>query len=316
MTKAINVVFIFLYLPGEFHMHYKVLTKNVFFKNVLLASTLLILAPNTLLYATETRYVSDFLIVNIKDSFESPYNVVGTVQSDQKLEVLEKSGKYIKVRTENNKEGWISNQYLKSSIPKKVTIAKQKLEIEQLLEKIKLYESQGSTLPIASTKDKDEIKLLKFKLAELSKVHQSLQNDYQSILDNPPNDDELLSKTVKELREKLLLLEKENKKLQLTHQEQPLQQSLNLADNELQKLKLQHTNLLQSSENIGSITEERDALLVNAEATEQFIQTLQAENKDLLNKQRIYWFIAGAIVFTFGLLFGKVGSKKKNRFSY
>ncbi len=297
-------------------MHYKVLTKKTFFKNILLASTLLIITPSTLLYATETRYVSDFLIVNIKDSIEAPYTVVGTVQSDQKLEVLEKKGKYIKIRTEGNKEGWVLNQYLKSSIPKKETIANQKLEIEELLEKIQQYENQGSTLPIANNNDKDEIKLLKFKLAELSKVHQSLQNDYHSILDNPPKDDELLSRTVKEFQEKLVLLEEENKKLQLARQEQPLQQSSNLADKELQKLKLQYTNLLQSSENIGSITEDRDALLESSEKSEQLIQTLQTENKDLLNKQRIYWFLAGAVVFTFGLLFGKIGTKKKNRFSY
>lgn len=297
-------------------MHYKALTKKEFFNNILLTTTLLVLVPNTLLHATETKYVSDFLIVNIKDSFEAPYNVVGTVQSDQKLEVLEKSGRYIKVRTEDNKEGWISSQYLKSSIPKKITIANQKLEIEQLLEKINQHEGQTSTSPLTSTKNKDEIRLLKFKLAELSKVHQSLQNDYQSILDNPPKDNKLLSKTVKELRAKLILLEEENKKSPITHQKQPPQQSSNLADKELQKLKLQYTNLLQSSENISSITEERDALLENSETAKQLVHTLQTENKDLLNKQRIYWFIAGAIVFTFGLLFGKVGTKKKNRFSY
>lgn len=297
-------------------MHFQGLTKRSSLKRFMLVSALFILIPTTSIYATEIKYVSDFLIVNIKDSIEAPFTVVTTVKSDQKLEVLETKGKYLKIRTEDNKEGWISNRYLKSSVPKNVTIAKQKIEIEQLSEKITQYENQGTALPDASTKNKDEIKLLKFKLAELSKVHQSLQKDYQSILDNPPKDDELLAKTVKELRAKLVFLEDENKKLQLNSQQQPVEPSSNLADKELQELKLQYTNLLQSSENIGLITEERDALLLNTEKSEQIIQTLQVENKDLLNKQRIYWFLAGAVVFTFGVLFGKIGSKKKNRFSY
>lgn len=279
-------------------------------------STLLFLLSTSPLYGNEIRYVSDFLIVNIKDSVESPYNIVGTVQSDDKVEVLEKKGRYLKVRTESDVEGWISNQYLKSSVPRKLIIANQKLEISKLSEKLKQYEGQVSALPISSDEKKEEIKLLKFKLAELSKVHQSLQNDYQSLMDNPPKGNELQTNIVTELRNKLVLLEEENRKFKLNSDQHSQSESSDLADKELQKLKLQYTNLLQNSENVGSLTEERDSLLIDNEKFEKLILTLQTKNKALLNKQRLYWFLAGAVVFIFGLLFGKVGSRKKNRFSY
>ncbi len=58
----------------------------------------------------EVRYVSDYLVVNIRDNVEKPFNTVGAVQSDEQVEVLERNGKYLKIRTLDGKEGWIKEQ--------------------------------------------------------------------------------------------------------------------------------------------------------------------------------------------------------------
>ncbi len=78
------------------------------------------------------RYVSDVLVINIKDRLEKPFEVVATVQSDDPVTIIEESGNYLKVATADNKQGWIAKHYLKSELPKAHIINQLKLDLTEL----------------------------------------------------------------------------------------------------------------------------------------------------------------------------------------
>ncbi|MDK9707879.1 MAG: SH3 domain-containing protein [Desulforhopalus sp.] len=82
------------------------------------------------------RYVSDVLVVNIKDRLEKPYEVVATVQSEDPLKIIEESGNYFLVETKDGKQGWLAKQYVKSELPKTIVIQKLKQDLTVLMDRI------------------------------------------------------------------------------------------------------------------------------------------------------------------------------------
>jgi SH3 domain protein len=71
---------------------------------------------------TKTRFVSDFLKINVRDQIEKPSIVVTTVQSDDQVQLLEEKENYWKILTPDGKEGWIAKHYLISDPPKSSVI--------------------------------------------------------------------------------------------------------------------------------------------------------------------------------------------------
>lgn len=100
--------------------------------------------PLTLCQENEnTRYVSDVLLINIKDRLDKPYEVVTVVQSDDPVRIVEESGNYYKIITAEGQQGWIAKQYLKSEPPKS-------LLVKQLNEEILQLKSQLASQPAPS----------------------------------------------------------------------------------------------------------------------------------------------------------------------
>ncbi len=91
------------------------------------------------------RYISDLLVINIKDRLEKPYEVVATVQSDDPVQIVEESGNFLKIVTAEGKQGWIGKHYLKNEIPKTLIINQLKEEVSDLKAQL--------TLPAATTPD-------------------------------------------------------------------------------------------------------------------------------------------------------------------
>jgi uncharacterized protein YgiM (DUF1202 family) len=97
------------------------------------------------------RYISDVLVINIRDRLEKPYEVVATVQSDDPVQVVEESGNYFKIETAEGKQGWIGKHYLKSETPKTLLIKQLKQEVIDL--KVQLTAKPAAT-PDAVVVDK------------------------------------------------------------------------------------------------------------------------------------------------------------------
>ncbi|MFH2065573.1 MAG: TIGR04211 family SH3 domain-containing protein [Pseudomonadota bacterium] len=95
--------------------------------------------------SAETRYVSDILVITMRAEEDKDSGVVQTLRSNTPLEVLEETEEYLKVRTENNQEGWVNKRYITSSIPKPMIIAELGEKINRLelnLEAIKKGKKQ------------------------------------------------------------------------------------------------------------------------------------------------------------------------------
>lgn len=78
------------------------------------------------------RYISDILVINIKDHLEKPYEVVATVRSDDPVKLIEEKGEYFKIETTDGKQGWIAKHFVKSDTPKALLINQLKQEISDL----------------------------------------------------------------------------------------------------------------------------------------------------------------------------------------
>lgn len=89
--------------------------------------------------AAKTRFVTDFLKINIRDRIDKPFIVVTTVQSDDQVQLLEEKDNYWKILTPDGNEGWIAKHYLISDPPKSSVI-------KQLREENKNLKTQISSM--------------------------------------------------------------------------------------------------------------------------------------------------------------------------
>ena len=77
-------------------------------------------------------YISDRLIIYLKDSTEEPSNSVARVQTGDKVEIIGTKEDFHLVKTEDGKEGWILKQYILFSQPKEIKIKTLQSEKENL----------------------------------------------------------------------------------------------------------------------------------------------------------------------------------------
>lgn len=85
----------------------------------------------------ETQYVSDFLVVKIRNSIDPPHRIIERIQTDEAVIVLEKKGKFYLVETEKGNRGWIDKQYLKTDPPKSLVIQDLRSELAALEQNIR-----------------------------------------------------------------------------------------------------------------------------------------------------------------------------------
>jgi len=62
--------------------------------------------------AAEERYVDDQLVITLRSGQGSAYQILRTLRTGTRLELLDEEGEYAKVRTEDGIEGWVRRQYL------------------------------------------------------------------------------------------------------------------------------------------------------------------------------------------------------------
>lgn len=88
----------------------------------------------------ERRYVSDRLIITLRETPNTNGRVLRTLKTDTPVEVLEESGRYLRIRTEAGEEGWVEKQYITPETPKPIIMARLHDEMNRLQEKIKEFE--------------------------------------------------------------------------------------------------------------------------------------------------------------------------------
>lgn len=199
-----------------------------------------------------TLYVSDFLVINLRDRIEPPYSVVSKIRTDEPLTVIQEEGNYYKVQTGDNKIGWISKQFTTEQTPKTIVI-------QRLNEKISQLELQGGSGGKELVQQKD-----------------GSENNLQAA-----------EEKIQDLNNQLEQLQLLNESLQAATPEQQTELSEELAE-------LKQSTTKQN----------------------ELITTLQKENSVLKFQSKIYWFLAGGFLLFFGILLGKISSKRQKKFSF
>jgi SH3 domain protein len=75
-----------------------------------------------------------------------------------------------------------------------------------------------------------------------------------------------------------------------------------------------YSTLLDQSENVIAIAEERDQLLKDKSKLTSAVTSLRNQNEKLSDNRMIKWFLAGGGVLFFGWILGKISRKKKSRY--
>ena len=110
---------------------------------------LLMLFPFTFsvgIVCAETQYVSDQLIITMREGQGKQYKIIKTLKAGTPLEIIEESEQYLKVRTKNDREGWVLKQYVTAETPKPEIIAGLEKEIDRLNTKIEEYKRDMESL--------------------------------------------------------------------------------------------------------------------------------------------------------------------------
>lgn len=118
---------------------------------------LLMLFPFTVsveIVCANTQYVSDELIITLREGKGSEYKIIKSLKAGTPLEIIEESEQYLKVRTESGSEGWVLKQYVTEETPKPVIIGDLEKKIDRLNTEIEQYKKDKESL-------QDELKTAK-----------------------------------------------------------------------------------------------------------------------------------------------------------
>jgi SH3 domain protein len=157
----------------------------------------------------DMRYVSDVLVISVRDGQTNESNILGYLKSADAVEVLEEDGQYLKIQTPDGLEGWVQKKYVVTDLPKALIIEELKTDITAL--KSQIASNDNVQVPAEDTA-KIELSSYEDKIAQLQ---QEAANSKQIALTAQSQLDELNQKyqLLAQGAEKASLLTEEIEKL-------------------------------------------------------------------------------------------------------
>ena len=157
----------------------------------------------------ETRYISDQLVVSLREQPQDGSETIVYLKTDTPVEVLEVGEQYIQVKTKNGEVGYIQKSYLTEKIPKATVISRLTRENEGMKERIRELEKQYRE--VFSKGDEAQKKILseledarlqiaeldkallksETELAERTKAYEALKKNSEDIIDITAERDQL-----------------------------------------------------------------------------------------------------------------------------
>ena len=156
----------------------------------------------------DTRYVSDELIISVRDGQNQDDNVLGYIRTGTAVDVFEEKGRYLRIKTEDGLEGWVQTQYIISEKPNGRIIEDLRNEINDLNKKVESSKNgQGSlsdkllvTKQIYEVRIREleqEVNINQKNTAKAKSELIELNKKYKKLLNNSENTDELIRKLKK-----------------------------------------------------------------------------------------------------------------------
>lgn len=181
----------------------------------------------------ETRYISDQLVVSLREKPQSGAQSITYLKTDTPVEVLEEAGDFVKVQSKAGETGYIQKGYLTAETPKTVIITKLQQERDRLTDKVEEMKRQVATATSRGDQSQQElarqlsesnaqVSELQKRLEEsqtsltrISQEFQALQNNAKDVV-NITNERNQLQQTNQELTATVAKLEEEVKDLTIT----------------------------------------------------------------------------------------------------
>jgi SH3 domain protein len=176
----------------------------------------------------DIRYVRDFIVITLRAGMGDEYKVLETLKTDARLQVLQETDEFLRVKTEKGEEGWVRSRYVAPDLPKPFIIAGLRNEKEKLGEEVtdlkkKITEmSEQRSVEIGQSDNttkqlQSQLKESENKIAALEKEKAMAESKYNKLLTSSSNVANLL-KELEEFKKKNLKLNKEMGELQNTNQ--------------------------------------------------------------------------------------------------
>lgn len=171
----------------------------------------LLLALPLAAYA-ENRYVSDQLLITMRTGKGNEYQIIKSLPSGEKLELLEDDGEFSRVKTENGLEGWVRNQYLTDAPIARDQLEAAQLKLEKLQESRQQLQQQLKELKNEKSAVEKERDNFSTELAKVQKELDTLQKVAAQPIQTARQNDQL-QKQVETLQQESSRLSEENKQL-------------------------------------------------------------------------------------------------------
>jgi SH3 domain protein len=131
--------------------------------------------------ATATQYVSDQLVLSLRETADPQSTIIGHLKTDDKVEILSEVGEFVQVNSEAG-TGYLRKQYLTATLPKQLTINRLEQEAAKLRANLGAYSSgaEGQQQELGELRQTNQQleKDLEQAISELA----GLQKEYDSIL--------------------------------------------------------------------------------------------------------------------------------------
>jgi SH3 domain protein len=157
----------------------------------------IILAATIKSVFADTRYVSDELIISVRNGQNQDDNVLGHIRTGTAVDVLEEKGRYLRIKTENGLEGWVQAQYIIPEKPNARIIEDLRNELneqdalsDKFLAKKIIYEIRIREL-------EQELNINQKNTAKEKSEQKELNKKYKKLLSYSENTDELIKKLEK-----------------------------------------------------------------------------------------------------------------------
>jgi len=156
----------------------------------------------------DTRYVSDRLIISVRDGQNPNAAVLGYIETAAQVDVLEEKEDLLRIRTEDLIEGWVRAKYIDSEKPKVLIIENLENEIKALNKDIKTVKNEQDSVSNTLSKTKkmyqEEIEELKEEVNINQKFAAKAKSDfiqlnkkYTNLLKNSKNTGKLIGEVEK-----------------------------------------------------------------------------------------------------------------------
>jgi SH3 domain protein len=248
----------------------------------------------------ETRYVSDLLIISVREGQTDDSPVIGYIRSDTPVDVIEENEAFVYIKTPDNLIGWVKKKFLVAEKPKSILIEELKHRINDLEDKIILLqkhpESGGQSEMTAEYNDKidtlqEDIKNEKRMVANLENELRQATEKYNDLVEQSTQSDDVS----KELQS----LKKKNQGLAV----------------ELTQAIKKYNDLVERSKQSPEVSKELAALKQKNQDLMVELRHAKQKTQPSFFSGNIKWFLIGAGVLILGFIIGR-SLRRKPRYGY